>query len=159
SLDWTARRAYRPARARSVTGTAGSSREATDGQRSGDQAPAARGVPAVTGEALAPFGSLAIPEGPMALRPTLAAGLPLSRNPAPGYTPGRLSFVAHSVPRAASSAAAGWRTRCAESFVRGGLARVNCPQWPRASRTINLATGLDGELRFQSVTLGLAAGG
>src|SRR5262249_45717028 len=28
-----------------------------------------------------PFGNLAIPEGPMALRPTLADGLPLSRNP------------------------------------------------------------------------------
>src|SRR5690242_19433423 len=28
-----------------------------------------------------PFGSLAIPEGPMALRPTLADGLPLSGNP------------------------------------------------------------------------------
>jgi hypothetical protein len=34
-----------------------------------------------------PFGSLAIPEGPMALRPTLADGLPLSRNPAAGYNP------------------------------------------------------------------------
>src|SRR5262245_22935279 len=30
-----------------------------------------------------PFGSLAIPLGPMALRPTLAGGLPLSRNPDP----------------------------------------------------------------------------
>ena len=29
-----------------------------------------------------PFGNLAIPEGPMALRPTFADGLPLSRNPA-----------------------------------------------------------------------------
>ena len=28
-----------------------------------------------------PFGNLAIPEGPMALRPNLADGLPLSRNP------------------------------------------------------------------------------
>src|SRR4051794_19590482 len=31
---------------------------------------------------LTPFGSLAIRGGPMALRPTLAGGLPLSRNPA-----------------------------------------------------------------------------
>src|SRR5262249_52946900 len=30
---------------------------------------------------LRPFGSLAIPGGPMALRPTLSGGLPLSRNP------------------------------------------------------------------------------
>src|SRR5262249_22294715 len=35
---------------------------------------------------LTPFGSLAIHKGPMALRPTLAGGLPLSRNPAANLT-------------------------------------------------------------------------
>lgn len=55
-----------------------------------------------------PFGNLAIPEGPMALRPTLADGLLLSRNPqtceeARGYLefqiPGipKLGFVLHAV--------------------------------------------------------------
>src|SRR4051812_29686050 len=38
---------------------------------------------------LIPFGGLAIPEGPMALRPTLADGLPLSRNPVASALPGR----------------------------------------------------------------------